>query len=124
MVSLTFFSYAVGDVDPYDEVSVAVVVRQPGAHHFNTTELLSSMRNHKYCTRITSKYRNCSCSWCVWLPIPKWLTPIDMKIGDKSVQAHIYNTDGKPDLSVAAPLPEIKTVKPQSRIDTKPCINW
>ncbi|MDQ9748906.1 acetoacetate decarboxylase, partial [Acinetobacter baumannii] len=51
--------------------------------------------------------------------LPKWLTPIDMKIGDKSVQAHIYNTDGKPDLSVAAPLPEIKTVKPQSRIDTK-----
>lgn len=47
-----------------------------------------------------------------------------MKIGDKSVQAHIYNTDGKPDLSVAAPLPEIKTVKPQSRIETKPCINW
>lgn len=35
LVSLTFFSYAVGDVDPYDEVSVAIVVRQPGAHHFN-----------------------------------------------------------------------------------------
>ncbi|MEZ6840511.1 hypothetical protein ABVN80_00500 [Acinetobacter baumannii] len=37
---VTFFSYAVGDVDSYDEVSVAVVVRQPGAHHFNTTRII------------------------------------------------------------------------------------
>ncbi|ELY3878742.1 acetoacetate decarboxylase, partial [Acinetobacter baumannii] len=122
LVSLTFFSYAVGDVDPYDEVSVAVVVRQPGAHHFNTTELLSSMRNHKYYGHVLALPVNTEIArvrGVYGYQLPKWLTPIDMKIGDKSVQAHIYNTDGKPDLSVAAPLPEIKTVKPQSRIDTK-----
>ncbi|MDP7840526.1 acetoacetate decarboxylase [Acinetobacter baumannii] len=122
LVSLTFFSYAVGDVDPYDEVSVAVVVRQPGAHHFNTTELLSSMRNHKYYGHVLALPVNTEIArvrGVYGYQLPKWLTPIDMKIGDKSVQAHIYNTDGKPDLSVAAPLPEIKTVKPQSRIETK-----
>jgi hypothetical protein len=55
--------------------------------------------------------------------LPKWLTPIDMKIDHQQVQAHIYNTDGKPDLSLTAPIPTIKNVKPQSRIETKTMFN-
>ena len=31
LVALTFFSYAACDNDPYDEVSIAIVVRRPGA---------------------------------------------------------------------------------------------
>lgn len=122
LVSLTFFSYTVNDVDPYDEVSVAVVVRQPGAHHFNTTELLSSMRNHKYYGHVLALPVDTEIArvrGVYGYQLPKWLTPIDMTIGNKEVQARIFNTDGKPDLSLTAPLPKIKNVKPQSRIETK-----
>lgn len=122
LVSLTFFSYAVGDVDPYDEVSVAVVVRQPGAHHFNTTELLSSMRNHKYYGHVLALPVDTEIArvrGVYGYQLPKWLTPIDMTIGNKDVQAKIFNTNGTPDLSLIAPLPKIKNVKPQSRIETK-----
>ena len=55
--------------------------------------------------------------------LPKWLTAIDMTIGNKNVEAQILNTDGKPDLSLIAPLPKIKRVKPQSHIETKTMFN-
>lgn len=122
LVSLTFFSYAVGDVDPYDEVSVAVVVRQPGVHHFNTSELFSSMRTHNYYGHVLALPVDTEIArvrGVYGYQLPKWLTPIDMNIGAKEVQAHIFNADGKPDLSLTAPLPKIKNVKPQSRIETK-----
>ncbi|MBP8005441.1 MAG: acetoacetate decarboxylase [Acinetobacter sp.] len=122
LVSLTFFSYAVGDVDPYDEVSVAVVVRQPGVHKFHTTELLSSMRNHKYYGHVLALPVDTEIArvrGVYGYQLPKWLTPIDMNISNKAVQARIFNTDGKPDLSLTAPLPKIKNVKPQSHIETK-----
>lgn len=126
LVSLTFFSYAVGDVDPYDEVSVAVVVRQPGAHKFHTTELLSSMRNHKYYGHVLALPVDTEIArvrGVYGYQLPKWLTAIDMMIGNKNVEAQILNTDGKPDLSLIAPLPKIKRVKPQSHIETKTMFN-
>ncbi|NNP75650.1 acetoacetate decarboxylase [Acinetobacter sp. Ac_3412] len=122
LVSLTFFSYAVGDVDPYDEVSVAIVVRQPNVHRFNSTELLSSMRKHQYYGYVLALPVNTEIArvrGVYGYQLPKWLTPIDMKIGSHDLQAHIFNTDGTSDLSLTAPLPKIKTVKPQSRIETK-----
>ncbi|WP_109441323.1 acetoacetate decarboxylase [Acinetobacter haemolyticus] len=126
LVSLTFFSYAVGDVDPYDEVSVAVVVRQPGAHKFHTTELLSSMRNHKYYGHVLALPVDTEIArvrGVYGYQLPKWLTAIDMTIGNKNVEAQIFNTDGKPDVSLTAPLPKIKHVKPQSHIETKTMFN-
>ncbi|MCM3373388.1 hypothetical protein M3640_22260, partial [Bacillus velezensis] len=44
LVALTFFSYSVCDNDPYDEVSVAVVIRRPGATGSHALELIDSMR--------------------------------------------------------------------------------
>ena len=122
LVSLTFFSYTVNDVDPYDEASVAIVVRQPSAHHFNTTELLSSMRHHKYYGHVLALPVDTEIArvrGVYGYQLPKWLTPIDMTIGDKEVHAQIFNTNGTSDLNLTAPLPKIKNVKPQSRIETK-----
>ncbi|OUY06848.1 acetoacetate decarboxylase family protein [Acinetobacter populi] len=126
LVSLTFFSYAVGDVDPYNEVSVAVVVRQPSAHKFHTTELLSSMRNHKYYGHVLALPVDTEIArvrGVYGYQLPKWLTTIDMTIGNKNVEAQIFNIDGKPDVSITAPLPKIKNVKPQSHIETKTMFN-
>lgn len=48
LVALTFFSYAVCDNDPYDEVSIAVVVRRPGARGAHSLELLDAMRRRSF----------------------------------------------------------------------------
>lgn len=45
LVALVFFSYVVCDNDHYNEVSVAIVVRQPGKLSYSTTQLLSSIWN-------------------------------------------------------------------------------
>ncbi|MEQ1312394.1 acetoacetate decarboxylase [Acinetobacter sp. XH1639] len=122
LVSLTFYSYTVGDVDPYDEVSVAIAVRQPGAHQFNATELLSTMFSHQYYGHVLALPVDTEIArvrGVYGYQLPKWLTPIDMQIGDKELNAHIFNTDGKPDVSLIATIPKIKNVKPQSHIETK-----
>ena len=48
LFALTFFSYAVCDNDPYDEVSVAVVIRRPGARGSHAQELISSLRRRAF----------------------------------------------------------------------------
>ncbi|MGC4024305.1 MAG: hypothetical protein QM744_03630 [Mesorhizobium sp.] len=48
LVALTFFSYAVCDNDPYNEVSVAVVIRRPGARGLQTLEFIDSMRRQSF----------------------------------------------------------------------------
>lgn len=125
LVALTFFSYAVCDNDPYDEVSVAVVVRQPGARGSNTAELLSAIK------------RRCFFAHVLALPVsteiartrgvqgyqlPKWLTGIDVEIGSEA-RAAIFNTDGSPDLSLSAPLPEMHEVASQSHMSTNTMIH-
>lgn len=44
LVALTIFAYRVCDNDPYNEVSVAVVVRRPDARGSHAVELMQSMR--------------------------------------------------------------------------------
>jgi hypothetical protein len=48
LVALTFYSYLVCDNDPYNEVSIAVIVRQPGEGSYSTTQLLSSIWNRTF----------------------------------------------------------------------------
>ena len=44
LVALNFFSYSVCDNDPYDEVSVAVAIRRPGAKGPHLLELIDTLR--------------------------------------------------------------------------------
>lgn len=48
LVALTFYSYVVCDNDPYNEVSIAIIVRQPGKGSYSTTQLLGSMWNRTF----------------------------------------------------------------------------
>lgn len=45
LVALTFYSYLVCDNDPYNEVSIAIIVRQPGKNGYSVPQLLSSIWN-------------------------------------------------------------------------------
>lgn len=120
LVALTFFSYAVCDNDPYDEVSVAVIVPRPGSRLPHTVELLRQARRrafyaHVLALPVTTEIARVRGVFAYQLP--KWLTGIAVSL-DGSVRCAIADTDGSPDLTLTAPLPAFTDVPSQSRMST------
>lgn len=118
LVALTFFSYAVCDNDPYDEVSIAVVVRQPGACGPHVPELLGAIRRrsfHAHVLALPVTTEIARVRGVYGYQLPKWLADIDVGIGPQ-VRAGIAASDGTPDLTLRAPLPALRTVPSQSRM--------
>lgn len=125
LVALTFFSYLVADNDPYNEVSIAVVVRRPGARGPHTLELIDSMRRrsifgHVLALPVTTEIARVR--GVLGYQLPKWLTGIEVDIGE-DVRASIAATDGAPDLTLKAPLPPLHEAPSQSRINTTNMVN-
>jgi hypothetical protein len=125
LVALTFFSYAVCDNDPYDEVSIAVVIRRPGARGSHALELLNAMQcrsffAHVLALPVTTEIARVRGVYGYQLP--KWRTGIDVKIG-ADVKASVAGPDGAPDLSLSAPLPALRDVVPQSHMGTSTMVN-
>lgn len=125
LVALTFFSYAVCDNDPYDEVSVAVVIRRPGARGSHARELLDSMRRRSFVAHVLALPVTTEIARVRGVhgyQLPKWRADIDMRIG-KTVTARIAAPGGQSDLSLHAPLPVLHDVVPQSRMGTTTMVN-
>lgn len=120
LVALTFFSYAVCDNDPYDEVSVAVVIRQPGAEGSHALELLDAMRRRSFFAHVLALPVSTEIARVRGLQgyqLPKWRADIGLHIGAE-VTARIAGPSGAPDLVLRAPLPALSEVTPQSRMGT------
>lgn len=125
LVALTFFSYSVCDNDPYDEVSVAVVIRQPNAKGSHAVELLNAIRRRSAVAHVLALPVNTEIArvrGVYGYQLPKWLTDIKLDI-NAEVHASILNTDGSPDLSLTASLPQLHSFKPQSHLETKTMIH-
>jgi hypothetical protein len=125
LVALTFFSYAVCDNDPYDEVSVAVVIRRPGARGSHARELLDSIRRRNFCAHVLALPVTTEIARVRGVhgyQLPKWLAQIHVNIAS-DISASISALGGKPDLSLHAPLPGLRTVAPQSHMVTTTMIN-
>lgn len=125
LVALTFFHYALCDNDPYNEVSVAVVIRRPGAGGLHLAELLASMQSdslHAHVLALPVDTEIARVRGVHGYQLPKWLAPIELGI-DGAVRASVGRADGTPDLTLTAPLPAMKQVAPQSRIGTSTMIN-
>lgn len=125
LVALTFFTYAVCDNDPYDEVSIAVVIRRPGARGSHALELLDSMRRrafhgHVLALPVTTEIARVRGVHAYQLP--KWRESIGVRI-DKEVRAHIASPSGRLDLSLSAPCPTLKSVPSQSRLTSTTMVN-
>lgn len=120
LVALTFFSYAVCDNDPYNEASVAVVIRRPGARGSHTLELLNAIRRrsfHAHVLALPVDTEIARVRGVYGYQLPKWRAEIDVNL-DTDVQARIAVPGAAPDLILSAPLPPLKTVAPQSRMGT------
>lgn len=125
LVALTFFSYLVADNDPYNEVAIAVVVRRPGARGPHSLELIGSVRRrsvygHVLALPVTTEIARVR--GVLGYQLPKWRTKIEVSIADK-ISASIAATDGAPDLMLNAPVPTLRAVPSQSRINTTNMLN-
>ncbi|WP_321843696.1 acetoacetate decarboxylase [Paraburkholderia bannensis] len=125
LVALTFFSYAVCDNDPYDEVSVAVVIRRPDARGSHALELRNAMRRRHFFAHVLALPVSTEIArvrGVYGYQLPKWRAAIDVNIG-ADVRAQIARPDGAPDLTLSAPLPHLREVAPQSHMGTNTMIN-
>jgi hypothetical protein len=125
LVALTFFSYRVCDNDPYDEVSVAVVVPAPGSRLPHGAELVRQVRRrafyaHVLALPVTTEIARVRgvCGY----QLPKWRTGITVDL-DGAVRADIAATDGSPDLTLTAPLPRFIHVPTQSRLGSNTMVH-
>ncbi len=125
LVALTFFSYAVCDNDPYDEVSVAVVIRRPGAKGSHALELIDSMRRRSFFAHVLALPVTAEIARVRGVhgyQLPKWLADIDVNIG-ATARACIAGPGGRPDLSLSVPLPALTSVPSQSHMGTTTMVN-
>ncbi|OBT60991.1 hypothetical protein VE03_09731 [Pseudogymnoascus sp. 23342-1-I1] len=126
LVALTFYSYLVCDNDPYNEVSIAIVVRQPGQGSYSTTQLLSSIWNRTFYAYVLALPVNTEIArvrGVYGYQFPKWLANINLELDDYNITADITATDGMPDLTLDIPIPALKTIPSQSSISTNNAIN-
>ncbi len=124
LVALTFFSYAVCDNDPYNEVSVAVVIRRPGARGFQALELLNSMRRQSFFAHVLALPVDTEIArvrGVYGYQLPKWLAKIDVSIA-QTFSASIAATDGTPDVTLTGPLPAARRLPSQSQISSNTTI--
>lgn len=126
LVALTFYSYLVCDNDPYNEVSIAIIVRHPGQASYSTTQLLSSLWNRTFYGYVLALPVNTEIArvrGVYGYQFPKWLANINLEMDDHNTRADITATDGTPDLKLDVPTLALKTIPSQSSIGTNNAIN-
>ncbi|KAK5789756.1 hypothetical protein VI817_008879 [Penicillium citrinum] len=126
LVAMTFYSYLVCDNDPYKEVSIAIIVREPGKNSYSTTQLLSSLWNqtfYGYVLALPVDTEIARVRGVYGYQLPKWLANISLDMGEENIKASIIATDGKLDLALDVPCPELKAIPSQSRIVNNNAIN-
>lgn len=126
LVALTFYSYLVCDNDPYNEVSIAIIVRQPGKDSYSTTQLFSPIWNrtfYAYVLALPVDTEIARVRGVYGYRLPKWLANINLEMDDHGIRAEITATDGASDLTLNAPLPILKNIQSESSIGTNNAIN-
>lgn len=118
LVALNFFSYPVCDNDPYNEASVAVVIRRPGARAPHGLELVNALRRRSFFAHVLALPVDTEIARVRGVQgyqLPKWRARIDMSL-DSAVSASLSDLHGNPDLTLAASLPTLHAARPQSRL--------
>ncbi|KAL3465749.1 hypothetical protein BJX64DRAFT_275068 [Aspergillus heterothallicus] len=126
LVAMTFYSYLVCDNDPYNEVSIAVIVRQPGTRSFSTTQLFSSLWNrtfYGYVLALPVDTEIARVRGVYGYQLPKWLANINLEMDENNIKADITATDGKLDVALDVPLPALKSIPSRSSIVNNNAIN-
>jgi hypothetical protein len=126
LVALAFYSYLVCDNDPYNEVSIAIIIRQPGINSYNATQLLSSIWNrtfYGYVLALPVDTEIARVRGVYGYQLPKWLAVINLEMDEHKIKADVTSIDGKSDLTLDVPLPALRAVPSESSIGTNNAIN-
>ncbi|PWY68770.1 hypothetical protein BO83DRAFT_74538 [Aspergillus eucalypticola CBS 122712] len=126
LVALTFYSYLVCDNDPYNEVSIAIIIRQPGSTSYSSTQLLSSIWNrtfYGYVLALPVDTEIARVRGIYGYQLPKWMANINLNMDDHNIKADISATNGTPDLTLNVPLPALRTIPSESQIGTNNAVN-
>lgn len=126
LVALTFFRYEVCDNDPYNEVSVAVVLRPPHVHAIipqlpQPLQLANAIRQRHMYAHVLALPVNTEIARVRGVyayQLPKWLTRIDVDINKLNSTATLWDTTGKPDVSISLPTPAFKSIPSQTKLST------
>ncbi|MGX9981746.1 hypothetical protein [Methylobacterium fujisawaense] len=124
LVALTFFSYAVCDNDPYDEVSIAIIVPRPGSRLPHAAELLRQARRRAYYAHVLALPVTTEIARLRGLfgyQLPKWRTGIGVDL-DGAIRCGIAATNDSPDLTLKAPLPSFTDVPSQSHMGSSTAV--
>lgn len=124
LVALTFFRYEVCDNDPYNEVSVAVILRPPHTSNVlprlpQTLQLANAIHQRHFYAHVLALPVNTEIAQVRGVyayQLPKWLTRIDIDINKLSTNATLWDSLGKPDISITLPTPTFKSVKSKSQL--------
>lgn len=119
LVALTFFTYSVCDNDPYNEASVAIVVRKANARGPHSIELINSIRNRRFYAHVLTLPVDTEIArvrGVYGYQLPKWLTEINVDINATEVNANLTDANGKVDVSLNTPTPQLKKIKSESRM--------
>ncbi|OOQ90219.1 hypothetical protein PEBR_05593 [Penicillium brasilianum] len=126
LVALTFYSYLVCDNDPYNEVSIAIIIRQPGINSYSATQLLSSIWNrtfYGYVLALPVDTEIARVRGVYGYQLPKWLAVINLDMNEHKIKADVTSIDGKSDLMLNVTLPPLRAVPSESSIGTNNAIN-
>ena len=118
LVALNFFSYPVCDNDPYNEASIAIVIRRPGAKAPHSVELLNALRRRSFFAHVLALPVDTEIARVRGVhgyQLPKWRANIDIDL-ETSVAASLSDLHGNPDLVLEAPMPTLHKAEPQSRL--------
>ncbi|CAP54025.1 acetoacetate decarboxylase family protein [Gluconacetobacter diazotrophicus] len=125
LVAVTVFNYAVCDNDPYNEASVAIVVRRPCACGPQAMELGASIRRRSFFAHVLALPVTTEIArvrGIAGYQLPKWLAGISLTIGGDIV-ASVLAPDGTPDLLLRAPRPRFENIPSQSHMGANTMIH-
>ncbi len=125
LVALSLFRYDLCDNDPYNEVSVAVVIRVPGSRGSHLRELRASMQRDRFHAHVLALPVDTEIARVRGVEayqLPKWRTEIALSF-DETLELNLTNAAGGTDLSLSSPIPPQQDLAPQSRIGTSVMVN-
>lgn len=111
LASLLLFRYDVADIDFYTEAAVGIAVRPPRHGRFGAVDTLAALKNNHLDAYVLSLPVNTEIAQVRGhdgYGFPKWVTPLDVTVDERSTSAWIGNDHGGTDLAFSAPTPPQK----------------
>ncbi len=106
LIAITAYSYGYCDNDSYNEVAISIVTSKLGGSNWGPFSLLAQSMDKDlsgYVLKLPVNTELARVRGVVGYNLPKWLIPINLKDGEKSVSYEIFDAQtGKPDLVIEA----------------------